>query len=252
MKSILTLITLIFLGTMQAQENLIKPDIINTGYGDLIIQPIKHGSLVLTFEGKTIYVDPTGGKAQYKSLAKPDIILITDIHGDHFDIKTIKELDAKDALIVAPEVVTNKLTYSYKQNVITLNNLQGVHRFGLFISAIPMYNLPETANSKHPKGRGNGYTISIEDFDIYISGDTSATQEMKMLYEIDVAFVCMNLPYTMDIEEASEGVLAFQPKIIYPYHYKGKDMISDTKKFKEIVDKENLDIDVRLRDWYKK
>ncbi|MDO6600500.1 MBL fold metallo-hydrolase [Tenacibaculum sp. 1_MG-2023] len=252
MKSLFTFITLIFFGNIQAQNNFPKADIIDTGYGDLTVQPIKHGSLVLTYNGKTIYVDPTGGKKAYSGITKPDMILITDIHGDHFNMETIEELDAKNAVIIAPEVVANKLTYTYKQNSIALKNEQGVHRMGLFISAVPMYNLPETEDGRHTKGRGNGYTISIEDFNIYISGDTSAIQEMKMLYGIDLAFVCMNLPYTMDINEASEGVLAFQPKIMYPYHYRGKGMISDTKKFKELVDAENLEIEVRLRDWYMK
>ncbi len=197
-------------------------------------------------------LDPTGGKAAYTGLAKPDIILITDIHSDHFDMKTIQELDAKNAILIVPQVVADKLSYSYKENAIVLKNEQGVHRMGLFISAIPMYNVPEKENTFHTKGRGNGYTIAIEDFDVYVSGDSSATQEMKMLYEIDVAFVCMNLPWTMGIEEASEGVLAFQPKIIYPYHYRGKEKMSDTKKFKEIINQENKDIEVRLRDWYMK
>lgn len=252
MKYIFTIITLFFFGNMQAQNNLPKSDSIDTGYGDLIVQPIKHGSLVLTLDGTTIYVDPTGGKAAYTGLQKPDMVLITDIHGDHFDMETIQELDTKDAVFIVPQVVANELTYTYKKNAIVLNNNQGVHRLGLFISAIPMYNLPETANSRHPKGRGNGYIINIEDFSIYISGDTSATEEMKLLYGIDVAFVCMNLPYTMDITEASEGVIAFQPKIVYPYHYRGKGMISDTKKFKELVNTENTNIEVRLRDWYMK
>ena len=252
MKLYTLLFSLFFSGIMQANNNLPKPDYIDTGYGDLTVQPIKHGSLVLTYDGKTIYIDPTGGKAAYQGIAKPDMILITDIHGDHFDMKTIQELDAKNAIIIAPKVVVDELSYSYKQNAIDLKNRQGVHRLGLYISAIAMYNLPETENSRHPKGRGNGYVIGIEDFDIYISGDTSATNEMRILYGIDVAFVCMNLPYTMDIEEAADGVLDFQPTIVYPYHYRGKDMISDTEKFKEIVNAENPDIEVRLRDWYMK
>lgn len=250
MKLLFTLMSFLSFGFMQAQNNLPKPDIIDTGYGDLTIQPVQHGSLVLTFNGKTIYVDPAEGKEKYKGLAKPDLILITDIHGDHFSMKTIEGLDAKNALIIAPKVVSDKLTASYKSNAITLNNEQGVHRLGMFISAVAMYNLPEKEDSFHTKGRGNGYTINIEDFSIYISGDTSATQEMKMLYGVDVAFVCMNLPYTMDVNEAAEGVLAFQPKVVYPYHYRGKGMISDTKKFKELVNTKNKDIEVRLRDWY--
>lgn len=251
MKLFVTLMAFLSFGFMQAQNNLPKPDSIDTGYGELTIQPVQHGSLVLTFNGKTIYVDPAGGKEKYKGLAKPDLILITDIHRDHFSMKTIEGLNAQNALIIAPKVVSDKLTTPYKSNTITLNNEQGVHRLGIFISAIAMYNLPEKEDAFHTKGRGNGYTINIEDFSIYISGDTSATQEMKMLYGVDVAFVCMNLPYTMDVNEAAEGVLAFQPKIVYPYHYRGKDMISDTQKFKELVNTENKDIEVRLRDWYK-
>lgn len=235
---------------MQAQKNLPKSDIIDTGYGDLTVQPIKHGSLVLSYDNKTIYVDPTGGKAAYTGLKKPDIILITDIHGDHLDNKTLKEINATDALYIVPQAVYDKLSSEFKKNTIVLKNEQGVHRMGLFISAVPMYNVPEKENTFHPKGRGNGYTISIEDFDIYISGDTSATDEMKMLYDIDLAFVCMNLPWTMNINEAAEGVLAFQPKMVYPYHYRGKQVMSNTKKFKETINAENKNIEVRLRDWY--
>ncbi len=237
---------------MYANTSLPKPDIIDTGYGKLTIQPIHHASLVLLYNNKTIYVDPTGGKEAYTGIAKPDIILITDIHKDHFDLKTIQELDAKNAIIIAPKAVVEQLSYTYKQNAIDLKNKQGVHRLGFYFSAVAMYNVPETENAFHPKGRGNGYVISINDFDIYISGDTSVTKEMKMLYGIDVAFICMNLPYTMDINEAAEGVLAFKPKKVYPYHYKGKDMISDVKKFKELVNAKDSNIEVCLRNWYAK
>ena len=251
MKLFLSFIILFFFGNIKAQNNLPKLDVIDTGYGNLIIQPVQHSSLVLTLNKTTIYVDPTGDKKLFNNFQKPDIILITDIHRDHFNMEFIQELDAKEAIVIAPKAVTDQLTYSYKQKAITLDNLQGVHRLGLFISAIPMYNLPETENSRHPKGRGNGYTISIEDFNIYISGDTSATDEMRLLYGIDVAFVCMNLPYTMDVEEAADGVLDFEPKIVYPYHYRGKEGKSDINKFKEIVNTENKNIEVRLRNWYK-
>jgi L-ascorbate metabolism protein UlaG (beta-lactamase superfamily) len=102
----------------------------------------------------------------------------------------------------------------------------------------------------HTKGRGNGYVLSFDDKTIYISGDTSGIKEMRDLRGIDVAFVCMNLPYTMDVEEAAAAVIEFSPKMVYPYHYRGKNGLSDTKRFKTIVNKGNSAVDVRLRNWY--
>ena len=117
---------------------------------------------------------------------------------------------------------------------------------GINIEAMPMYNLPETADSKHPKGRGNGYILNFDGTRVYISGDTEDIQEMRELKNIDVAFVSMNLPYTMDIHQAAEGVLAFKPAVIYPYHYRG----SDVDAFRRNVESKNKNIDVRLRKWY--
>src|SRR5699024_3116838 len=114
------------------------------------------------------------------------------------------------------------------------------------IHAIPMYNLPQSPDAYHPKGRGNGYVLTIGGKRIYIAGDTEDTPEMRSLKNIDVAFIPMNLPYTMSVEQAAEGVLAFKPKIVYPYHYKG----SNIKKFKRLVNEKDADIEVRLRDWY--
>ena len=113
-----------------------------------------------------------------------------------------------------------------------------------------MYNLPETPESRHPKGRGNGYVLNVDGKRIYISGDTSGIFEMKMLTNIDIAFVCMNLPYTMTVNEAAEAVLEFQPKVVYPFHYRGKDGFSDVNAFKELVNKQNNDITVVLKNWY--
>ncbi|TVZ57193.1 L-ascorbate metabolism protein UlaG (beta-lactamase superfamily) [Lutibacter sp. Hel_I_33_5] len=253
MKLLFTCIAFLSFSITNSQNTLPPSDIINTGYGSLKIQPIKHGSLVLSYNNKTIYVDPTGGKVAYTGLKSPDIILITDIHGDHFNLKTIEELSPKKAIIIAPNVVAEKLPEPYKSNTVVLKNDQAVHRLGFYINAIAMYNRPEAENAKkHTKGRGNGYVVSIRDFDLYISGDTAAIQEMRMLQNIDIAFVCMNLPYTMDINEAADGVLDFNPKIVYPYHYRGKGMISDTSKFKELVNSKNKNIEVRLRNWYQK
>ena len=229
-----------------------KPDIdiIKTKNSTLQIQPILHSSLVLTYNNKTIYVDPYGGAKMYKGIKAPDIILITDIHGDHLDQKTLDSIDTSKAIFILPGEAANKLTKKYGTEIVKLQNKQGVHRLGFFITAIPMYNLPEEPNSKHPKGRGNGYIITVDDKQIYISGDTGDIQEMRSLQNIDVAFVCMNLPYTMTIEQAASAVLEFQPKIVYPFHYRGQNGFSDIDAFKKLVNSKNKTIEVRLKNWY--
>ncbi|SFS70198.1 MBL fold metallo-hydrolase [Lutibacter maritimus] len=228
-------------------------DEIKTANGVLKIQPILHGSLVLTYNNKTIYVDPYGGFNGYKNLKNPDIVLITDIHGDHLDEKTLDSINTSKAIFIAPKAVQNQISAKYKSKISVLENGKGVHRLDFFIKALPMYNLPENPPSKkHPKGRGNGYVLTIDNLQIYISGDTEDIPEMRNLQNIDVAFVCMNLPYTMTIEQAASAVLEFQPKIVYPYHYRGTEGFSDVEAFKKLVNSKNNTIDVRLRDWYPK
>ena len=239
----------VFLLQINAQN---PADTIKTNEGDITIHPITHGTLVITFDTKTIYVDPYGGAEGFEGFNKPDIILITDIHGDHLNLETLEGIDTKNTLFITPQAVADKLPSEYKNQIEVLKNRQGIHRLGIFISAVAMYNLPETNDSKHPKGRGNGYVIYMGDKNVYISGDTEDIAEMRSLYDIDVAFVCMNLPYTMDINQASSAVLEFKPKIVYPYHYRGKDQVSDVAKFKELVNNQDSNIEVRVRDWYPK
>lgn len=229
-----------------------KPDIdiLKTKNGTLQIQPILHSSLVITYNNKTIYVDPYGGANRYKGINAPDIILITDSHADHLDFKTLDSIDTSKAIFIMPEESAKKLPRKYGSEIVKLQNKQGVHRLDFFISAIAMYNLPEESNAFHPKGRGNGYILTIDDKRIYISGDTEDIPEMRMLQNIDVAFVCMNLPYTMTVDQAASAVLDFQPKIVYPFHYRGKDGFSDVDAFKKLVNSKNKNIEVRLRKWY--
>ncbi|MCF6223387.1 MAG: MBL fold metallo-hydrolase [Flavobacteriaceae bacterium] len=225
-------------------------DIIKTDKGDLIIQPILHGTIVFQWNNKTIYIDPYGGAAAFAGIAKPDIIFITDIHGDHLNEKTLNELQLNNTKIVAPQAVADKLPAKFKQDLIVLNNNESIRRMGILFKAIPMYNLPISPDAKHTKGRGNGYLLEMGGKRIYISGDTEDIPEMRKLERIDVAFVCMNLPYTMDTHQAASAVLQFQPKIVYPYHYRGKPEMSDTESFKKLVNNKNSSIDVRLRNWY--
>lgn len=226
------------------------PDQIKTDAGNLTIQPVLHGSLVLTWNNMTIYVDPYGGAEPFAGLAAPDLVLITDIHGDHMNVETLDALETSKAKFVVPQAVADQLPAKYKDRLSVLGNGASTTSGKIGISAIPMYNLPETADSRHTKGRGNGYILELGGKRVYISGDTEDIPEMRQLKNIDVAFVCMNLPYTMDIDQAASAVLEFQPRIVYPYHYRGQGGLNDVEGFRKLVDAGKKKIEVRLRNWY--
>lgn len=190
------------------------------------------------------------GVDYFKNEKAPDIILITDIHGDHFDIKTIEAVKKDSTLLIVPQVVADKLPESDKTNMWILKNDEQVTKQGIRIKAIPMYNLPESPSAMHTKGRGNGYVLTMGEKNIYISGDTQGIPEMRSLKNIDITFICMNLPYTMDVQEAADAVLDFEPKIVYPYHYRGKEGFSDIQEFKKMVEAKDKNIEVRIRNWY--
>ncbi|HEY4289542.1 MAG TPA: MBL fold metallo-hydrolase [Puia sp.] len=248
---LLSFLFIAFLFTVEAQTpNRAAPDIISTGKGPLTIQPLVHASLVLSISGLTIYADPTGGAANYTGIKTPNLILITDIHGDHFDPKTISAVRTAGTTLVVPKAVADLLPDSLKGKIVILNNGDKTTLSGISIAALPMYNLPENPKAMHTKGRGNGYILGIGGKNLYLSGDTQGIPEMRSLKNIDIAFVCMNLPYTMNINEAADAVLAFKPKIVYPYHYRGQGGLSDVEGFKKLVEAGNKNIEVRLRNWY--
>ncbi len=248
MKALLYIFLILTLGQSMAQRP--AADVIETSKGPLSIQPINHATLALTWKGKTIYADPNGGAKAFEGIAAADLILITDIHGDHFNVETLQAIVTAATLIVAPQAVVDKLPEDLKAKAATLSNGQTISKLDVSIAAIPMYNLPESADAKHTKGRGNGYVLTFGNKAVYISGDTAGIPEMRQLKNIDVAFVCMNLPYTMDVKEAAAAVLDFKPKVVYPYHYRGQNGLSDTEAFKKLVNASNAKIDVRLRNWY--
>lgn len=250
MKRVFPLLLILLFLDLSVNAQRAAPDIIESNDGSITIQPITHGTLVLQWNGKTIYVDPYGGADAFKGIAKPDIIFITDIHGDHLDMETLEGLDTENTSFIIPQAAYDKLKRKYAKQLVIMQN-GGIHVQGeIFINAIPMYNLPEDSTSRHPKGRGNGYFLNLGGKTIYISGDTEDIKEMRKLNSIDVAFICMNLPYTMDINQAASAVLEFKPKIVYPYHYRGNPDMSDTAAFKKIINSKNSKIDVRLRNWY--
>ena len=186
------------------------------------------------------------GRRAIKDLPKPDLILITDIHQDHLDPATLEAIAGSQTPIVVPKAVAEKLPEQLRQHATVLANGETKDVAGVPIEAVPMYNTTPERLKFHDKGRGNGYILTLGGSRVYLSGDTEDIPEMRALKNIDVAFVCMNLPYTMTVEQAADAVRAFKPKIVYPYHYRG----SDVEKFKQLVGSES-GIEVRLRDWYK-
>jgi L-ascorbate metabolism protein UlaG (beta-lactamase superfamily) len=177
-------------------------------------------------------------------LPPADLILLTDIHPDHLDMGLIAKVSEAGTEIIAPPAVVKTVT-----NAMAVSNGESKDWDGWKIEAVPMYNMkrgPSEGKLFHDKGRGNGYVLTYGGKRFYLSGDTEAIPEMKALKNIDVAFVCMNLPYTMPPEEAAEAVKAFHPKIVIPYHYRG----SDLSVFKKGL--EGTGIEVRILDWYPK
>ena len=206
--------------------------------------PIEHATMVIQTKDSTIYVDPVGDIKLFQKFSPPDIILLTDIHRDHLNIEIVNSLKKNlTAVIGPPEAVA-----SLKHGEVMKNGDK--QTFGnISIEAIPMYNLTKERLNFHAKGRGNGYVLTINQKRIYISGDTEDIAEMRSLKNIDYAFICMNLPYTMTVEQAASAVMEFKPKVVIPYHYRGKGMISDVQRFKHLVSKNNA-IKVKLLDLY--
>jgi L-ascorbate metabolism protein UlaG (beta-lactamase superfamily) len=230
----------LFTGLAFAQRQVQEFD---TSAGALKITPIQHASLVIEAGGKVVYLDPVSG-GNFSELPPADLILITDIHGDHMDPKILPKISKSGTKILAPAAVAETV-----KTATVIRNGETVHEGPFTIEGIPMYNLkrgPEAGKLFHDKGRGNGYVITYGGKRFYFSGDTENIPEMRALENIDVAFVCMNLPYTMPPEEAAEAVRAFHPKIVYPYHYRG----SDLNVFKNAL--AGTGIDVRILDWYYK
>jgi len=220
----------------------LQGDHIITSQGDLVIHPVNHASLVMQWNGKTIYVDPVGGAEPYINLPRPDLVLVTDTHGDHFNADTLYRMGG--APVVAPPAVYERSPDNMTGLFTTvLENGDTATLDGIGIEAVPMYNISEGREQFHTRGRGNGYLLTLGDKRVYIAGDTEPTPEMLALKDIDVAFIPMNLPYTMTVQQAAEAVRTFRPGIVYPYHYRG----SDVEEFRRLVGDAS---DVRLRDWY--
>ena len=232
-----------------ADEAATGANVIPTDGGPLVIHPIEHATFVMEWSGKTIAVDPVGGAEAFEDFPRADLVLITDIHGDHLSSETVAGLATPDTTVVVPAAVAEELPQGDWAQVKVLANGASTTWQGVTVEAVPMYNLDPAKQSFHPKGRGNGYLLTLGGTRVYIAGDTEDIPEMRALENIDVAFVCMNLPYTMDVAAAAAAVLEFEPKVVFPYHYRGKAGMSDLGDFRSLV-ATNPAIDVRVLAWY--
>jgi len=228
-------------GVAAAPGHGFEEDVISTSEGDLKMVFIGHGTLMLTFKGKVIHVDPVSREADYSKMPKADIILLTHEHGDHLDTKAINILRRGSTRLVLTKTCAERVTGG-----IVMENGDVRTVDGLKIEAVPAYNIVHKRSSGqafHPKGRGNGYVITFGDKRVYVAGDTENTPEMKKLKDIDVAFLPMNLPYTMTPEMVADAARAFKPGVVYPYHY-GQ---TDPNKLVDLL-KDSPQIEVRIRE----
>jgi len=217
-----------------------ETDVVKTAGGKLEITFIGHGTLMFTFGGKIIHVDPFSRLTDYSKLPQADMIFLTHEHRDHLDLKALDNLRADKTKII----LTENCAQQVKGGIIMQNgDVKTVD--GLKIEAVPAYNLVHMHSEGapfHPKGNGNGYVITFGDIRIYVAGDTENIPEMKQLKDIDVAFLPMNLPYTMTPEMVADAAKAFKPKVLYPYHY-GK---TEPSKLVELM-KDTPQVEIRIR-----
>jgi len=222
-----------------AQQGL-ESDIIKTSAGDLKITFIGHGSLMFAFGGKIIHVDPVSKEADYTQLPKADLILLTHHHGDHLDAKALDILRTEKTQLILTEICAQRVKGGRVMKNGEVKNIDG-----LKIEAVPAYNLVHMrgeGNPYHPKGEGNGYVITFGDKRVYVAGDAENTPEMKKLEKIDIAFLPMNLPFTMTPEMVADAAKVFKPKVLYPYHFGD----TDTAKLLGLL-KDRQEIEVRIR-----
>ncbi|HMJ11665.1 MAG TPA: MBL fold metallo-hydrolase [Polyangiaceae bacterium] len=227
-------------GAVEAGAALAAADSFETTGGPVNIHPLQHATFFMDVAGKIVWLDPAGEKTPGQP--KADVILISDIHGDHLDAKAVERLKKTGTRVLGPRAVAEQLP-----GTDAIANGETRDLGFMKVEAVPMYNLkrgPAPGKLFHDKGRGNGYVLSVGDKRVYVSGDTECIPEMKALRSIDVAFVCMNVPYTMPPNEAAECVRAFRPKVLYPYHYRG----SNLEELDTVL--AGTGVDVRKRNWY--
>ncbi len=199
-------------------------DVFKTSGGDLTIGFIGHGTLLFEFQGMVIHVDPTMREADYSKMPDADLILVTHHHGDHLDATAIDHIRKEDCPIVMTPACLEQLEDFEGAEVMKNGESKTVK--GIPVDAVAAYNIAHKrpgGEAYHPKGQGNAYVLTFGDKKVLIGGDTENVPEIKALKGIDIAFLPMNLPYTMTPEMVADAARAIQPKVLYPYHYGNTD-----------------------------
>ncbi len=237
------ILILIFIGSLgmlkASAKGSFEKDVIKTSAGDLEINFFGHSSLMLKFGGKIIHVDPFSQVADYTALPKADLIFITHDHMDHMDPAALKSVRTGSTAIVLTKKCAEKVSGGTIMNNGDVKTVMGIK-----VEPVPAYNIVNKRDGGqpfHPKGEGNGYVLTFGDKRVYIAGDTENTPEMKALKNIDVAFLPMNLPYTMTPEMAADAAKAFKPKVLYPYHYSE----TDTSKLVKLLKDSGMEVRIR-------
>ncbi|MGV3651744.1 MAG: MBL fold metallo-hydrolase [Devosia sp.] len=226
---------------------MITPDIIATGLGDVVLQPIHHATFMLSWGENSLVFDPVGGAARLAGLPRPNLVILTHEHPDHYDEATLLALAEQGPLdIIASPGTHALLPEALKTRATQLANGETAEKVGVVIEAVPAYNTTPERLQFHPRGLVNGYVLDFGGTRIYNASDTEVTPELAGMTDIAVALVPMNLPYTMTGPQAADGVRLFRPRIVYPFHYLGG---SENQAFARALEGEP-DIEVRLRDWY--
>ena len=224
--------------------NFLTGDHLVTTNGDVVFHPVTHASFVMTWNGLVIYNDPDSPTSLYNGLPKADLILVSHEHGDHFDTAAIDVVRKTNTIIIATAQIFSTMSATHRALTGVLTNGGSTNVLGMTVQAVPAYN------SNHPVGRGNGYVVTIGGRRIYMAGDTGDIAEMRALQNIDVAFLPMNVPFTMNVSQASSAVRQFRPKVIYPYHFRNQDgTFADLNLFKRQVSND-VGVEVRIRKWY--
>lgn len=223
-------------------------DTFDTDAGPITVHPVSHASFVMETPKGTIYVDPVGDAAQYGDFPAADLVLVTHEHGDHYNAETLAAVVGETTQLITNPAVFDMLPEDLKGKASAVANGEMAQFAEMNIEAIPAYNTTEERKNFHPEGRDNGYVLNFDKFRVYISGDTEDIPEMRQLSDIDLAFVCMNLPFTMDVNAAASAVSEFAPTYVYPYHYRGRD--GGTQDPEEFAKRVGTDVEVKMGDWY--
>jgi len=243
MKKTISFLSILFLLNNISYSQDLQTDMFETSKGELKINFVNHGSIFFEFDGKTIHIDPVLRMGTYENYPKADLIIITHHHNDHLDLNAIELLKKENTKIIFTEKC-NEMSENIS-SVIVMQNGDILNINQMEIEAVPAYNIEnkrENGDPFHPKGEGNGYIIKLGDKSIYVAGDTENIPEMKSLTNIDIAFLPMNLPYTMSPEMASMAAKVIRPKVLYPYHYGN----TDTSILIDLL-KNGKDIEVRIK-----